>query len=171
MPIAEKEEAVRALAELVAQSKSIYLTDFQGMNVDLVSKMRRRLRDAKVEFRVVKNTLTKRALRDQGVESLDAYLEGPTGIAFGSDEVSGAKVLAEFAKEFEKPSLKAAYVAGHVYGPDGIKTLAQLPPREVLLGQFIGGLRSPMQGVVGVLAGSIRQIVGVVDAIGKKKQG
>lgn len=171
MAIAEKEEAVRALAELVAQSKSIYLTDFQGMNVDLVSKMRRRLRDAKVEFRVVKNTLTKRALREQGVESLDSYLEGPTGIAFGADEVSGAKVLAEFAREFEKPSLKAAYVAGHVYGPDGIKTLAQLPPREVLLGQFIGGLRSPMQGVVGVLASSIRQIVGVVDAIGKKKQG
>jgi len=171
MAIAEKEETVKALAELVAQSKSIYLADFQGMSVDLVSKMRRRLRDAKVEFRVAKNTLTKRALRAQGVESLDRYLEGPTGIAFGSDEVGGAKVLAEFAKEFEKPALKAAYVAGHVYGPDGIKTLAQLPPREVLLGQFIGGLRSPMQGVVGVLAGSIRQFVGVVDAIAKKKQG
>jgi len=171
MAIAEKEETVKALAELVGQSKSIYLADFQGMSVDLVSKMRRRLRDAKVEFRVAKNTLTKRALREHGVESLDSYLEGPTGIAFGADEVAGAKVLAEFAKEFEKPALKAAYVAGHVYGPDGIKTLAQLPPREVLLGQFIGGLRSPMQGVVGVLAGSIRQVVGVVDAIAKKKQG
>ena len=171
MAIAEKEETVKALAELVGQSKSIYLADFQGMSVDLVSKMRRRLRDAKVEFRVAKNTLTKRALREHGVESLDAYLEGPTGIAFGTDEVAGAKVLAEFAKEFEKPAIKAAYVAGHVYGPDGIKTLAQLPPREVLLGQFIGGLRSPMQGVVGVLAGSIRQFVGVVDAIAKKKQG
>lgn len=171
MAIAEKEQTVKELAELVGQSKSIYLADFQGMSVDLVSKMRRRLRDAKVEFRVAKNTLTKRALREHGVESLDTYLEGPTGIAFGTDEVAGAKVLAEFAKEFEKPALKAAYVAGHVYGPDGIKTLAQLPPREVLLGQFIGGLRSPMQGVVGVLASSIRQVVGVVDAIVKKKQG
>jgi len=171
MAIAEKEETVKALAELVGQSKSIYLADFQGMSVDLVSKMRRRLRDVNVEFRVAKNTLTKRALREHGVESLDSYLEGPTGIAFGTDEVAGAKVLAEFAKEFEKPALKAAYVAGHVYGPDGIKTLAQLPPREVLLSQFIGGLRSPMQGVVGVLAGSIRQFVGVVDAIAKQKQG
>jgi len=171
MAIAEKEQTVKELAELVSQSKSIYLADFQGMSVDLVSKMRRRLRDAKVEFRVAKNTLTRRALREHGVESLDSYLEGPTGIAFGTDEVAGAKVLAEFAKEFEKPALKAAYVAGHVYGPDGIKMLAQLPPREVLLGQFIGGLRSPMQGVVGVLASSIRQVVGVVDAIGKKKQG
>jgi large subunit ribosomal protein L10 len=166
MALAEKEQEVRALAELLTQSKSIYLTDFQGMNVELVSRMRRKLRDAKIEFRVAKNTLTKRALKEYGVTSLDSYLEGPTGIAFGPDEVSAAKVLADFSKEFEKP----AYVAGHVYGPDGIKSLAQLPPREVLLGQFIGGLRSPLQGVVGVLAGSLRQVVGVMDAIARKKQ-
>lgn len=171
MATAEKEETVRSLAELISRSKSIYLTDFQGMNVDLVSKMRRRLRDAKVEYRVTKNTLTKLALKNQGIEALDSYLEGPTGIAFGADEVSGAKIIAEFAKEFEKPALKAAFVAGHVYGPDGIKRLAQLPPREVLLAQFIGGLRAPLQGVVGVLAGSLRQMVGVIDAIGKKKEG
>lgn len=171
MATAEKEEAVRSLAETIARSKSIYLTDFQGMNVEQASKMRRRLRDAKVEYRVAKNTLTKRALKEQGIAALDTYLEGPTGIAFGSDEVSAAKILSDFAKEFEKPALKAAYVAGHVYGPDGIKKLAQLPPREVLLAQFIGGLRSPMQGFVGVLSGSLRQMVGVIDAIGKKKQG
>ena len=171
MATAEKEQAVRSLSELIARSKSIYLTDFQGMNVELVAKMRRKLRDAKVEYRVAKNTLTKRALKDQGVDSLDSYLEGPTGIAFGLDEVSGAKILADFAKEFEKPAIKAAYVSGHLYGPDGVKRLAQLPPREVLLAQFIGGLRSPMQGVVGVLSGSLRQMVGVIDAIGKKKQG
>jgi len=171
MATAEKEETVRSLAETIARSKSIYLTDFQGMNVELASKMRRKLRDAKVEYVVAKNTLTKRALKEQGIPSLDTYLEGPTGIAFGTDEVSAAKILSDFAKEFEKPALKAAYVAGHVYGPDGIKKLAQLPPREVLLAQFIGGLRSPMQGVVGVLSGSLRQMVGVIDAIGKKKQG
>ena len=171
MALAEKEATVKALVELLERSKSVYLTDFQGMNVEMASKMRRRLRDANVEFRVAKNTLTKRALKDYGVESLHPYLEGPTGIAFGADEISGAKVLADFAREFEKPALKAAYVAGHVYGPDGIKSLAQLPPREVLLGQFIGGLRSPLQGVVGVLAGSLRQVVGVMDAIAKKKQG
>ena len=171
MALAEKEEAVRSLVELLSKSKSIYLTDFQGMNVEMASKMRRRLRDANVEFKVAKNTLTKRALQEHGVESLHPYLEGPTGIAFGADEITGAKVLSDFAKEFEKPALKAAYVGGHVYGPDGIKSLAQLPPREVLLGQFIGGLRSPLQGVVGVLAGSLRQVVGVMDAIAKKKQG
>ena len=171
MATAEKEKTVSELTDLIARSKSIYLTDFQGMNVELVSKMRRKLRDAKVEYVVAKNTLTRRALQGHGVSGLDSYLEGPTGIAFGADEVSGAKILAEFAKEFEKPALKAAFVSGHVYGPDGIKMLAQLPPREVLLGQFIGGLRSPMQGVVGVLAGSIRQVVTVIDAVGKKKQG
>jgi large subunit ribosomal protein L10 len=105
------------------------------------------------------------------VDQLDRYLEGPTGFAFGEDEVAAAKILSDFAKEFEKPALKAAWVGGHVYDADGIKTLALLPPREVLLGQFIGALRSPMQGVVGVLSGSLRQMVGVIDAIGKNKQG
>jgi large subunit ribosomal protein L10 len=171
MATAEKEQAVADLGEIIANAKSIYLTDFQGMNVEQATNMRRRLRDAKVHYLVAKNTLAKRALRANGVESLDPYLEGPTGFAFGQDEVAAAKVLAEFAKEFEKPALKAAWVGGHLYDADGIRTLALLPPREVLLGQFIGALRSPMQGFVGVLSGSLRQMVGVIDAIGKKKQG
>ncbi len=171
MPTAEKEKRIQELSEAIARSKSIYLADFTGMNVELVSKMRRRLRDAKVEYLVEKNTLAKRAFAERGVKGLDPYLEGPTGIAFGSDEIAGAKVLAEFAKEFEKPAIKAAYVGGHLYDPAGVKVLAQLPPREVLLGQFIGGLRSPIQGFVGVLAGSLRQLMGVIDAIGQKKQG
>ena len=155
MSTAEKIQAVADLEEIIARSKSIYLTDFQGMNVEMATKMRRKLRDVNVQYVVVKNTLTKRALRAQGVEVLDPFLEGPT----------------DFAKEFQKPALKAAYVGGHLYDADGIKMLAQLPPREVLLGQFIGALRSPMQGLVGVLSGSLRQMVGVIDAIGKQKQG
>jgi large subunit ribosomal protein L10 len=171
MAIAEKEAAVRELSEAIRASKSIYLADFTGMNVDMVSKMRRKLREAKVDYRVAKNTLAKRAFHEHGVSELDPYLEGPTGFAFGEDEVAAAKVFAEVAKEFEKPAVKAAFIGGHLYGPDGVKTLAQLPPREVLLGQFIGALRSPVQGVVGVLSGSLRQLVGTIDAIGKKKQG
>jgi large subunit ribosomal protein L10 len=171
MATAEKEAAIQELSEAIRASKSIYLADFSGMNVDLVSRMRRKLREAKIDYRVAKNTLAKRALHEHGVSALDPYLEGPTGFAFGEDEVTAAKVFTDFTKEFEKPALKAAYIGGHLYGPDGIKTLAQLPPREVLLGQFIGALRSPMQGVVGVLSGSIRQLLGTIDAAGKKKQG
>lgn len=171
MAIAEKEAAVQELSEAIRASKSIYLADFTGMNVDMVSKMRRKLREAKVDYRVAKNTLAKRALHEHGVSELDPYLEGPTGFAFGEDEAAAAKVFAEFAKEFERPAVKAAFIGGQLYGPDGVKTLAQLPPREVLLGQFIGALRSPMQGVVGVLSGSLRQVLGTIDAIGKKKQG
>jgi large subunit ribosomal protein L10 len=171
MATAEKEQAVAALEAIIADAKSIYLADFQGMSVEQATNMRRRLRDANVKFLVAKNTLAKRALRARGVEALDPYLEGPTGFAFGADEVAAAKILTDFAKEFEKPALKAAWVGGHVYTADGIKTLAQLPPREILLGQFVGALRSPMQGFVGVLSGSLRQMVGVIDAIGKKKQG
>lgn len=171
MATAEKEATVASLEERIARSKSIYLADFQGMNVEQATKMRRKLREANVEYIVAKNTLAKRALRARGVEGLDPFLEGPTGFAFGEDEVAAAKVLAEIAKEFEKPSMKAAWVSGHLYDAEGIKTLALLPPREVLLGQVIGALRSPLQGFAGVLSGSLRQMVGVIDAIGKKKQG
>ncbi|HXL15534.1 MAG TPA: 50S ribosomal protein L10 [Methylomirabilota bacterium] len=171
MPTSEKEQRVRELTEAIARSKSIVLANFTGMNVDLVTKMRRRLRDAHVEFIVEKNTLAKRALAGSGVKDLDSYLEGPIGMALGQDEIGGVKILAEFSKEFEKPALKAAYVGGQIYSPDGIKILAQLPPREVLLGQLIGALRSPLQGFTGVLSGSIRQLVGTIDAVGKKKQG
>jgi large subunit ribosomal protein L10 len=171
MATSEKEQRVRELTEAIARSKSIVLANFTGMNVEMVTKMRRRLRDAHVEFIVEKNTLAKRALAESGVKELDPYLEGPTGIALGQDEIAGAKILAEFSKEFEKPALKAAYVGGQLYSPDGIKILAQLPPREVLLGQLIGALRSPLQGFTGVLTGSIRQLVGTIDAVGKKKQG
>jgi large subunit ribosomal protein L10 len=171
MPTSEKEQRVRELTEAIARSKSIVLTNFTGMNVDLVTKMRRRLRDAHVEFIVEKNTLAKLALKESGVKDLDPYLEGPTGMALGKDEIAGVKILAEFSKEFEKPALKAAYVGGQVYTADGIKLLAQLPPREVLLGQFIGALRSPLQGFAGVLSGSIRKFLGTIDAVGTKKQG
>lgn len=171
MATEQKETEVRELSEAIGASKSIYLADFSGMNVDMVSRMRRKLREAKVDYRVAKNTLAKRALHEHGVSELDPYLEGPTGFAFGQDETAAAKVFAEFAKEFEKPAVKAAYIGGSLYGPDGIRTLAQLPPREVLLGQFIGLLRSPLQGVVGVLSGSLRQMVGTIEAVGKKKQG
>src|SRR5437867_12735594 len=101
MATAEKEQTVQSLTELIARSKSIYLTDFQGMNVELEAKMRRRLRDAKVEYRVAKNTLTKIALRSHGVETLDSYLAGPTGIAVGVDEVCGANVISDLGNEFE----------------------------------------------------------------------
>src|SRR2546426_12044209 len=99
MPTAEKEERVRELTEAIARSKSIVLTNFTGMNVDLVTNMRRRLRDAHVEYHVEKNTLTKLALAGRGVKGLDSYLEGPTGLALGADEIAAAKVLADFAKE------------------------------------------------------------------------
>jgi len=171
MATSEKEQRVHELTEAIARSKSIVLANFTGMNVDMVTKMRRRLRDAHVEFIVEKNTLTKRALADSGVKGLDPLLEGPTGIALGQDEIAGAKILAEFSKEFEKPALKAAFVGGQLYSPDGIKMLAQLPPREVLLGQLMSALRSPLQGFAGVLSGSLRQLVGTIDAVGKKKQG
>lgn len=170
MATTEKEQRVQELTEAIARSKSIVLANFTGMNVEMVTKMRRRLRDAQVEFIVEKNTLTKRALAQSGVKELDPYLEGPTGIALGQDEIAGAKILAEFSKEFEKPALKAAYVSGQIYSPDGIKILAQLPPREVLLGQLIGALRSPLQGFTGVLSGTLRKLVGTIDAVGQKKQ-
>ena len=172
MSTPQKEAILRDTQQRITDVRGLYLADFTGMTVLSLSLLRKRCREQGVQFRVIKNTLIKRAFHERGIRELDDHLVGPTGLVFSPvNEMAPAKILSDFAKEFEKPALKAAYVGGHLYGPDGIKVLAQLPPREVLLGQFIGALRSPLQGFVGVLSSSLRQMVGVIDAIGKKKQG
>ena len=151
MATAEKEQTVSEISDLIARSKSIYLTDFQGMNVDLATKMRRKLRDANVEYRVAKNTLTKRALKAHGVEGLDKFLEGPTGIAFGADEVGAAKVLADFSKEFEKPAIRAGFVDGAPVNVAHIQRLGAIPSRETLLAMVAGTLNNIVASFAGCL--------------------
>jgi large subunit ribosomal protein L10 len=127
---AQKQEMVTALAEQVAKSPTIYVTDFTGLNVAHITDLRRRLRAVGVEYVVVKNTLARRALTEQQLKQggLDEHLAGPTALVLaGTDAVSAAKVLADFAKEFEKPAIKVGLVEGKPVTQAQVKALAALP--------------------------------------------
>ena len=162
----EKQTAIDALTAKLADARAIYVTDYQGLTVGKVTDLRRRLRRAGVDYVVVKNTLALRALAQASVPGLEAHVSGPTAFALSKgDAAAAAKVLTDFAKEFEKPALRAAIVDGRTVTPEQIKRLAQLPPRDVLLGELAGALQAPLAGFVGALTGLLSTFVGAVEAL------
>ncbi|MCX7921180.1 MAG: 50S ribosomal protein L10 [Clostridia bacterium] len=166
----QKKEVVRELTEKVKAAKAIVLADYRGLTVEQDTELRNALRKAGVEYRVVKNTLTRFAMKENGLVDIDGYLSGPTSIAMSDvDPVAPAKVMAEFAKKYEKLELKAGTVEGKVIGADGVKALADLPSREVLIAKVLGGFNAPISGFVNVLNGNIRGLVVALNAIAEKK--
>jgi len=162
----EKQTVVDALTAKLVEARAIYVTDYQGLTVGSVTDLRRRLHNAGVEYVVVKNTLALRALKAAAVPGLENHVTGPTAFALSQgDAAAAAKVLTDFAKEFEKPALKAAIVDGRAVTPEQVKRLAQLPPREVLLAELAGALQAPMAGFVGALSGLLSTFVGAVEAL------
>lgn len=169
--IAEKEPVVLGIKEKLESSKGVVVTDYRGLNVANVTELRKKLRDAGVEYKVVKNTLTKIAAQQLGLEGLDPFLEGPTAIAFGmEDAVAPAKVIAEFSKDHKELEIKAGVLEGKVIGVNEIKALAELPSREVLLAKLLGGMQSPLYGMANVLQGNLRNLVYVLDAVRQKQE-
>jgi large subunit ribosomal protein L10 len=162
----ERQATVESLTELLKGSPNVFVTDFSGLNVLRMTELRRRLRGAGVEYVVVKNTLAQRAFAANGVHALDEHLAGPTGLVLsGSDALAGAKVLSDFAKEFEKPAIKIGLVDGRPVTPEQVKRLADLPPRDVLLAQLAGYIQAPMAQFAGVMNGLLYQMVGALEAL------
>ncbi len=173
---AQKQEIVTALAAKLKRSPTLYVTDFTGLNVARITDLRRRLRAAGVEYVVVKNTLALRALSEAqlagGESGLERHLDGPTALVLaGVDAVAPAKILAEFAKEFEKPKIKVGLVQGQAIGPEQVTRLATLPARDVLLAQLGGALQAPLAGFAGALNGLFMTMVGALEALKHQKAG
>lgn len=165
----EKVKAVEELKDRFSRSKTAVLTDYRGLNVADITELRKKLREKGVEFKVVKNTLTRIALKDFSY-NLDEFLEGPTAIAFSyQDPVAPAKVLIDFAKNHKELEIKAGVVEGKVGGKDMIESLAKIPSREELLAKAVGSIQSPLYGIVGVLQGPLRNLVYTLQAIQDKK--
>jgi large subunit ribosomal protein L10 len=169
----EKRDVVGALATMLKSSANVYLTDFTGISVKGMTDLRRRFRAHGVQYRVVKNTLALRALKDTDVIGLDALLTGPTAVVFaGEDPVGAAKVLAEFQKESEdRPAVKAAWVEGRAIGPNEVKRLANLPTRDQLLAQLAGAWSAPLSGFVTALGGLLYQFAGSLEALRAQREG
>jgi large subunit ribosomal protein L10 len=165
-----KEQVVAELAQKLSGAKAAFLADYRGLTVEQVNKLRGELRQADVDYRVVKNTLLKLASKDTPAECLGGLLEGPTAIAIaGADPVAPAKILAEFAKANAKLELKGGALDGKALSVADIKALAELPSREVLLGKMLGSLNAPASNFVGVLAAVPRSLVQVLAAIQDQK--
>jgi large subunit ribosomal protein L10 len=160
------------LAEQLGEAGVIYLTDFTGINVQDMTELRRRFRDAGIGFVVVKNRLALRALEALDLPDISEHLRGPTGVVIaGDDPVQPAKTLKEFAKEFDdRPILKVGVVEKRLVTAKEIERLAALPPREQLLAGIAGSLTAPVSGIVGVLESLLRDIAHMIGEVGKKQE-
>jgi large subunit ribosomal protein L10 len=147
----ERQETVESLSEQLKAAPNVYVTDFSGLNVLRMTELRRRMRAAGVQYVVVKNTLAQRALAANNITELGEHLSGPTGLVLSTDPLAAAKVLTDFAREFEKPAVKAGYVDGKTVEPAYIQRLGSIPSREVLLGQFAGTLNNILYSMVASL--------------------
>jgi large subunit ribosomal protein L10 len=167
----EKKLLVETLAAKIQEAKTIVLADYRGLTVEQDTQMREAFRKEGIEYKVYKNTLTKLAAKKNNITGLDVFLEGPTAIAFSNtDPVAPAKLLAEFAKKFNKLELKAGVVEGKVIDEKGVKELASLPSREELVAKMLGSLNAPISGFVNVLNGNLRGLVVALNAIKEQKE-
>ena len=165
-----KEQLVAELAQKLASAKATFLADYRGLTVDQVNDLRGKLREAGVEYRVVKNTLLKLAIKDTDTSCIEPMLAGPTAIAIaGADPVAPAKVLSDYAKSNDKFELKGGSLEGTLLSLADIKALSDLPSREVLLAKMLGSINAPVSNFVGVLAAVPRSLVRVLAAIQDQK--
>lgn len=168
----EKQAIVAELAEKMRNASAGVLVDYKGITVENDTKLRRELRQAGVEYAVVKNTLTRFAAREVGFDALDEHLNGTSALAISpSDPVAAAKILCEYAKKNDKFKIKAGFVDGKLITAEEVKALAELPPKEVLIAKVLGGFNAPISGFVNVLNGNIRGLAVALNAIVEQKGG
>ena len=170
MPTAEKERILEETSQRIAGVRGIYLADLSGMTVEKVSLLRKKCRDQKVQVKVIKNTLLKRAFHARGITQLDEHLVGPTGLVYSPvDEMVPARILSGFAKEHEKPRIKAAVLDGRLFDDRAIATLATLPSREVLLGLLLGAFIAPMTQFLAAIEATLRLPAIMADVLEKER--
>jgi large subunit ribosomal protein L10 len=166
----EKTRTISELADKLANSSVFYLTDSSSLTVEQINKFRRICFDKGIEYRVVKNTLTKLAMdaspAEKGFEPLYEALKGPTGIMFAENGNLPAKIILEFRKEFDRPVLKAAYVDSAVYfGDEALKSLKSLKSKEEIIADIIALLQSPVKHVLGSLQSGGQTVMGLLKAL------
>jgi len=165
-----KSKIVEEIKEKISSSQSMILVDYRGLDVEELTELRKKYREAGVDYKVYKNTMMRFAFKDLGLEEFNEYLRGPSAVAFGlEDPVAAAKVTSDFAKTNEKLEIKAGIVDGVIIDENGVKNLAALPPKEVLVAQVLAGMNTPIQGFANVLQGTVRSLAIVLNAIAEEK--
>jgi large subunit ribosomal protein L10 len=169
----EKVEQVELLTDKFKRAKVAVLTDYRGLTVGQLQDLRGRLRAQAVEYRVVKNTLARRAAVESGHEEFQGLLKGPIAIAIGYDDLSvPARVLGDFTRQTRiRLEIVGGLVEGRVMSPDQVRQTADLPSREVLLAQLLGTLQSPVAQLVATIQAPVQQLVGLLEAYKDKLEG
>ncbi len=166
----EKVSEVAQLEARLKKANAVILTDFRGLTVGEISALRGKLREAGVEYRVVKNRLLGIAGKAAGIEGLAPFLEGPTAAAFtANDPVNAAKIIQDFIRQTRKLAVKGSIVAGHVYDEAHTKALADLPSRQVLLARVVGSIAAPLAGLSSVLIGVPRALVYALEQMRQQR--
>lgn len=146
--IAKKESLVQAAAEKFESAASVVIVDYRGLTVEEVTNLRKQLREAGVEMKVIKNSILSRAAKKVGLDGLDEVFTGPTAVAFSNDDVvAPAKIIDEFAKDAKALEIKGGVIEGKVSSVEQITALAKLPNREGLLSMLLSVLQAPVRNV------------------------
>ncbi|MFH1647865.1 MAG: 50S ribosomal protein L10 [Chloroflexota bacterium] len=166
MPTEKKVKMVQGLWDVFSRCSVGILTDYRGLTTAEISDLRRRLREAGIEYRVVKNSLAQLAAREAGLDEVAGSFVGPVALALGYGEIpEAAKVLTDYIRTTKSIlNIKGGFLTDRVLTPRDVESLAKLPSREVLIGRVLAGMQSPIYGLVNVLAGPVRGIMGVLQA-------
>ena len=167
----EKVQAVKDIRERLEGAEAVFLTEYRGLSVKAVQDLRRALREAGADYKVVKMTLTKLAAVDAGIDGMDEYLSGPTAIAFAKDDpVATAKALKDFSKSNEVFTLKAGFLSGNILTPEEISKLAEIEPREILLAKIAGAAKAPLFKAAGLFGSFTRDAASMFSQLLDKKE-
>jgi large subunit ribosomal protein L10 len=166
----EKEKKVEEIAAVMNTAKGVYLADYSGLDVATITELRQICRNAGIRFEVIKNTLGRFASEKLEINDLKAHFKGPNALATcETDEIAPARILTEFAKEHEGPTVKVAYLEGKLFDAEQVKELAGLPPRDILLGNFLRALQGSLTQFASVLQAPLRDLVSVLDQVAKSR--
>ncbi len=171
MPRPDKIEKVKEIKKYFASVEAAIVTEYRGLNVSEMAELRKSLRANDVEYRVLKNTLVRIALRDTDSEPVLELVEGPIAVAFVKGEISkAARALINFSREKPELKVKGGFIQGKLVNAAGIRTIATLPPREVLLARLVGTMNMPVSNLVAVLSGPSRSLVQVLNSLRQMKE-
>jgi large subunit ribosomal protein L10 len=168
----QKAAAIEEIAGQIQESEAIFAVDYRGITVPQAAELRAKLRDADASFRVVKNTLTERAADQAGVEALKALLKGPTALTFvRGDAATAAKTISDFSRDTpDILAFKGGLLNGDALAAEQIQAIAKLPSRDVLYGQLVGMVASPISGVVRTLNALIQGLALQLGQVAEKKE-
>lgn len=170
-PRPEKVAMVEELERRLQGASVVILTDYRGLTVEEIGALRGRLREANVDYRVAKNTLLALAAKRCGLDTLAAFLSGPTAVVFGRDDPGvPARLLQEFIRQYRKLEIKGGVLGGEALDPEGVRALASLPSRPELLARTVGMIQAPLRALVTVLNAPPAALVYALDALRARRE-